>query len=207
MPPSTSVIVPLIVAVVWPVTTAGMNKRQRARIAERSTSPIVATDARLHWHVRQRGRTRERPRARASLQVPRRYSLDMTIRAFALAAAIAVLYALHQDVWFWRTARPSSLASCRLALRTTAPTAPRQRSSCGSSRRSPGRTTSRTRPSERVRALIPAVLVFTYLAVVLYIGIFAFRHRSRPITRPRTTSSRAARSARWSSCCRSSAPT
>ena len=30
----------------------------------------------------------------------------MTIRAFALAAAIAVLYALHQDVWFWRTARP-----------------------------------------------------------------------------------------------------
>ena len=30
----------------------------------------------------------------------------MTIRAIALAAAIAVLYALHQDVWFWRTARP-----------------------------------------------------------------------------------------------------
>ena len=30
----------------------------------------------------------------------------MTIRAFALAAAIGVLYALHQDVWFWRTARP-----------------------------------------------------------------------------------------------------
>jgi hypothetical protein len=23
-----------------------------------------------------------------------------------LAAAIAALYALHQDVWFWRTARP-----------------------------------------------------------------------------------------------------
>ena len=30
----------------------------------------------------------------------------MTIRAFALAAGIGVLYALHQDVWFWRTARP-----------------------------------------------------------------------------------------------------
>ena len=30
----------------------------------------------------------------------------MTIRAFALSAAIGVLYALHQDVWFWRTARP-----------------------------------------------------------------------------------------------------
>ncbi len=34
------------------------------------------------------------------------YPLDMTIRAIALATAIAVLYALHQDVWFWRTARP-----------------------------------------------------------------------------------------------------
>ena len=30
----------------------------------------------------------------------------MTIRVIPLAAAIAVLYALHQDVWFWRTARP-----------------------------------------------------------------------------------------------------
>ena len=30
----------------------------------------------------------------------------MTIRAIALAAAIAVLYAVHQDLWFWRTARP-----------------------------------------------------------------------------------------------------
>ena len=30
----------------------------------------------------------------------------MTIRALTLTAAIALLYALHQDVWFWRTARP-----------------------------------------------------------------------------------------------------
>ena len=30
----------------------------------------------------------------------------MTTRALAVAAAIALLYALHQDVWFWRTARP-----------------------------------------------------------------------------------------------------
>jgi hypothetical protein len=30
----------------------------------------------------------------------------MTIRALALAAAIVSLYALHQDLWFWRTARP-----------------------------------------------------------------------------------------------------
>jgi len=30
----------------------------------------------------------------------------MTLRAFAIAAAVALLYGLHQDVWFWRTARP-----------------------------------------------------------------------------------------------------
>ena len=30
----------------------------------------------------------------------------MTLRAFALAAAVTLLYGLHQDVWFWRTARP-----------------------------------------------------------------------------------------------------
>ena len=27
-------------------------------------------------------------------------------RRFILATAVLVLYALHQDVWFWRTARP-----------------------------------------------------------------------------------------------------
>ena len=27
-------------------------------------------------------------------------------RRFILAMAVLVLYALHQDVWFWRTARP-----------------------------------------------------------------------------------------------------
>jgi hypothetical protein len=30
----------------------------------------------------------------------------MTIRALALTVAILLLYGLHQDVWFWRTARP-----------------------------------------------------------------------------------------------------
>jgi Protein of unknown function (DUF3311) len=30
----------------------------------------------------------------------------MTIQSLLLAAAIALLYALHQDVWFWRTAHP-----------------------------------------------------------------------------------------------------
>lgn len=30
----------------------------------------------------------------------------MRLKTFALAGAILVLYALHQDVWFWRSARP-----------------------------------------------------------------------------------------------------
>ena len=30
----------------------------------------------------------------------------MTLKTFALALAILVLYLLHQDFWFWRTARP-----------------------------------------------------------------------------------------------------
>jgi hypothetical protein len=33
-------------------------------------------------------------------------SLDMPTRSLAIALAIAALYALHQDVWFWRAARP-----------------------------------------------------------------------------------------------------
>ena len=30
----------------------------------------------------------------------------MSLKAIALAVAIVLLYVLHQDVWFWRTARP-----------------------------------------------------------------------------------------------------
>jgi hypothetical protein len=30
----------------------------------------------------------------------------MTLKTFALALAILALYLLHQDLWFWRTARP-----------------------------------------------------------------------------------------------------
>jgi hypothetical protein len=30
----------------------------------------------------------------------------MTTRALALTVAIVLLYGLHQDIWFWRTARP-----------------------------------------------------------------------------------------------------
>ena len=30
----------------------------------------------------------------------------MSLKAVLISAAIVVLYALHQDIWFWRTARP-----------------------------------------------------------------------------------------------------
>jgi hypothetical protein len=30
----------------------------------------------------------------------------MTLKTFALVLAILALYLLHQDLWFWRTARP-----------------------------------------------------------------------------------------------------
>jgi hypothetical protein len=40
------------------------------------------------------------------------------MRRLLLVAAVILLYALHQDVWFWRTARPSP-GSCRWAWRIT----------------------------------------------------------------------------------------
>ena len=40
----------------------------------------------------------------------------MAPRTLALAAAIIVLYALHQDVWFWRTARPLVFGFLPIAL-------------------------------------------------------------------------------------------
>jgi hypothetical protein len=37
-------------------------------------------------------------------------------RRFTLATAVLVLYALHQDVWFWRTARPLLFGFLPVAL-------------------------------------------------------------------------------------------
>ncbi len=106
VPPPTSCTVPLTVAVVWPVTAAGTKRRQTATIVGRSTSPIVAIGAPRHWHARQYAVALA---SGLELVLVCKFHVTpsaMTIRAFALAAAIAVLYALHQDVWFWRTARP-----------------------------------------------------------------------------------------------------
>ena len=38
------------------------------------------------------------------------------LTSFVLAAAVAALYALHQDVWFWRTARPLVFGFLPVAL-------------------------------------------------------------------------------------------
>ena len=53
--------------------------------------------------------------------------------------------------------------------------------------------------------MIPAAVVFAYLAIVLYIGIFALRTRSTAT--PKISSWPAVRSGRRCSCCRCSAPT
>jgi hypothetical protein len=41
---------------------------------------------------------------------------DMRLKTILLVLAIAVLYALHQDVWFWRAARPLALGFLPPAL-------------------------------------------------------------------------------------------
>lgn len=38
------------------------------------------------------------------------------MRRFALGLAVATLYALHQDVWFWRSARPLVLGFLPIGL-------------------------------------------------------------------------------------------
>ena len=55
--------------------------------------------------------------------------------------------------------------------------------------------------------VIPGLLVFAYLGVVLYIGDLRVPADRGARAAPRTTSWPAGRSARWCSCCRSSAPT
>jgi hypothetical protein len=41
---------------------------------------------------------------------------DTPMRSLLLAAAIAALYALHQDIWFWRTAHPLVFGFLPVAL-------------------------------------------------------------------------------------------
>ncbi len=105
-----------------------------------------------------------------------------------LVLATFTLYALHQDVWFWRQARPLvfgflpiglvyHVAYCFAAAALL----------CGCSSLGLARA-----PRGRV---IPTTIVFVYLAVVLYIGIFAFRQAPSG-RRWRTTSSPGARWAR-----------
>jgi Protein of unknown function (DUF3311) len=40
----------------------------------------------------------------------------MRLKTLALAIAIVLLYVLHQDIWFWRTARPLVFGFLPIAL-------------------------------------------------------------------------------------------
>ncbi|MBI3693618.1 MAG: hypothetical protein HY238_02090 [Acidobacteria bacterium] len=90
-----------------------------------------------------------------------------------LVLLVTVFYALHQDVWFWRAARPLVFGFLPIGLCYHA---------CYSVAAAgvlwllvryawPGYLETRAQGD----ALIPALVVFCYLGVVFYIGIFAFR--------------------------------
>ena len=126
---------------------------------------------------------------------------------------VVVFYALHQDFWFWREARPLVFGFLPIGLfyhaAFTASAVVCARPVAGrdsmrahawpvalSDRREGG---TRCDDDSAARRL-------GLSRVVVYIGIFAFR-RGRAARAPRTTSWPAARSARPCSCCRCSAPT
>ena len=101
------------------------------------------------------------------------------------ALLVAALYVLHQDFWFWRDARPLVFgflpiglfyhAAFTVGLRPAA-VAARDVGLARASRR------RRARPGvsgPAPRSMIPAAVVFAYLAVALYIGVFAFRSLAR----------------------------
>ena len=93
------------------------------------------------------------------------------------AFAIAALYLLHQDVWFWRTARPLVFGFLPIGLAYHAALLPGRRAADvgADDRRLAGSSRAMRTRRRRAAVMIPAVIVFAYLAVVLYIGIFAFR--------------------------------
>ena len=90
----------------------------------------------------------------------------------AAAIIVAALYVLHQDFWFWREARPLVFGVLPIGLfyhaAYTLLLAPAMWA-----------LTRLIWPSHLARRprMIPALVVFAYLGVVLYIGIFAFRSR------------------------------
>ena len=66
----------------------------------------------------------------------------MLTRSLLLAAVVA-LYVLHQDVWFWRTARPLVFGFLPVGLAYHAAYCLAVARSCGCSRGSPGPRISR----------------------------------------------------------------
>jgi hypothetical protein len=101
-----------------------------------------------------------------------------------LGFLIVLLVVLHQDFWNWAAATPLAFGFLPLGLTYHVVFA----LACAG----------------LMGLWIPAIVIFIYLAVVLYIGIFAFRRGKAPA---KTFSSPADRSARSFSSCRSSPPT
>ena len=97
-----------------------------------------------------------------------------------LVLAVVALYVLHQDIWFWRTARPLVFGFVPIGLFYHAASRWPARSCWGCSSPTPGPRTSRTRRTASDRGgthVTPALIVFAYLAIVVYIGVFAFRKK------------------------------
>ena len=100
------------------------------------------------------------------------FSTTQRMRSARGRAQWLLLYVLHQDFWFWREARPLVFGFLPIGLFYHAAftvAIVRGRSGCSSKALRTG--LSHPRETE----MIPALVVFAYLAVVLYIGIFAFR--------------------------------
>ena len=105
------------------------------------------------------------------------------MKKILLVVAVVVLYVLHQDIWFWRSSYlvfgfiPIGLfyqgcfsvaAALLMWLLVTYAWPSHLEQEVEETKYQGGRS-----------PLIPAIVVFLYLAIVLYIGIFAFRRAKR----------------------------
>jgi SSS family solute:Na+ symporter len=98
---------------------------------------------------------------------------------FILTGIVIAAYLLHQGLWFWRTARPLVFGFLPIGLFAAFCLL------CSAvmivlvkfAGRSFDEAASALLPEDE--AVDTALFVFTYLAVVLYVGIFAFRRSSR----------------------------
>ena len=102
------------------------------------------------------------------------------MKTAAAALLVTTLYVLHQDVWFWRDARPLVLGALPIGLFYHA--AYTVATSCVLVAARAAAVAVASRHGTARGRMIPAAVVFAYLALVLYIGIFAFRAKGGAAT-------------------------